>query len=341
MIEHVILELSDAEKTAFAGRSLADSLYGSPPLYLTGAVGAGKTTFLQGFGAALGLPGDVLSPTFALAHPHLGRDGSVRVTHIDLYRLDEEQARSFMDRLSWEGMLWTEWADRLPRDKWQERHIHAHLSDDTLGRRLELTFADVPLPSSAQIEAWRVEVGTPPNVVEHCEAAGRVARAVAEHLLEHGRIVRPALCEAGARLHDLLRFLDFLPGKGPAPADAEFEARWTDWRARFAGVRHEPAGALFLRDRGFPELSETVRTHADLPSEERLTTEQKVVFYADKRVIGSRVVSSAERFEDFRVRYKDSGLTESWIDQTVALERELFPDGPPDLASLKATATGV
>jgi tRNA threonylcarbamoyladenosine biosynthesis protein TsaE len=339
MIERVVLGLPDAAKTAFAGRSLADSLYGSPPLYLTGAVGAGKTTFLQGFGEALGLPGDVLSPTFALAHPHLGRDGSVRVTHIDLYRLDEEQARAFMDRLSWEGMLWTEWADRLPRERWQERHIHAHLSDDGTGRRLELAFADAELPSSGQIEAWRAEVGTPPNVVEHCETVGRIARAVAEHLVARGRVVRPALCEAGGRLHDMLRFVDFLPGKGPA-VDSALEARWDEWRARFEGQRHEPAAALFLRDRGFAELSEAVRTHGSLPAEERLTIEQKIVFYADKRAIGGRVVSSAERFEDFRERYAGSGQTEAWMLQTEALERELFPDGPPDLAALRATATG-
>ncbi len=339
MIERVVLGLPDAEKTALAGRSLANSLYGSPPLYLTGAVGAGKTTFLQGFGAALDLPGDVLSPTFALAHPHLGRDGSVRVTHIDLYRLDEEQARSFMDRLSWEGMLWTEWADRLPRESWQEKHIHAHLADDGTGRRLELAFADAALPSSDQIDAWRAEVGTPPNVIEHCEAVGRIAKALAEELIARGQVVRPALCESGGRVHDMLRFVDFLPGKG-SPSDSALEGRWDEWRTRFAGLRHEAAVALFLRDRGFPELSEAVRTHGSLPAEERLTTEQKLVFYADKRAIGDRVVSSAERFEDFRVRYAGSGQTDTWMEQTVALEHELFPGGAPDLAPLRATATG-
>jgi len=56
-------------------------------LILTGDLGAGKTTFTQGLGAALGVRGPIASPTFIIArtHPNLG-DGPALV-HVDAYRL--------------------------------------------------------------------------------------------------------------------------------------------------------------------------------------------------------------------------------------------------------------
>ncbi len=341
MNDTAIIALPDAEKTRFTGSSFARTLHSQAPIYVTGAVGAGKTTFLQGLGEALDLPEPVLSPTFALAHPHPARDGSVAVTHLDLYRLDEAQAADFMQKFHWEGPLWIEWADRLPRSAWVERFVHAHLLDDGAGRRLELEFADVPLPSSAQIAAWREEVGTPPNVIAHCETVGAVAEACAKRLLQKGVAARPRFAKVGGQLHDMLRFLDFRPG-GPPDMPAAL-ARWAPWRERFQGLRHEAAMALFLHDAGYPELGEAVRTHGILPpaAEGPRTVEQELIFYADKRALGSKIVSVQDRFDDFAVRYADSGQTSAWVQQTLALEHSLFPNGAPTAAELSAaSATG-
>ena len=51
-----------------------------------GALGAGKTTFVQGFAEGLGVGGDayVRSPTFALVHAYHGR---ILLYHFDFYRL--------------------------------------------------------------------------------------------------------------------------------------------------------------------------------------------------------------------------------------------------------------
>jgi tRNA threonylcarbamoyladenosine biosynthesis protein TsaE len=53
---------------------------------LTGDLGAGKTQFVQGAAAALGIRGRVQSPTFALVHEH--RQGTFPLYHLDLYRLE-------------------------------------------------------------------------------------------------------------------------------------------------------------------------------------------------------------------------------------------------------------
>ncbi len=63
---------------------LASTLQGGETIALVGELGAGKTTFSQGFCAALGVTATVTSPTFAIMNVYEGR---FRVVHLDLYRL--------------------------------------------------------------------------------------------------------------------------------------------------------------------------------------------------------------------------------------------------------------
>lgn len=63
---------------------LASTLHGGETIALIGYLGAGKTTFAQGFCAALGVTATVTSPTFAIMNVYEGR---FRVVHLDLYRL--------------------------------------------------------------------------------------------------------------------------------------------------------------------------------------------------------------------------------------------------------------
>ena len=56
-------------------------------IVLTGALGAGKTTFTQGLGAGLGVRGAVTSPTFVIARVHPSEVGGPALVHVDAYRL--------------------------------------------------------------------------------------------------------------------------------------------------------------------------------------------------------------------------------------------------------------
>ena len=83
-------------ETLAAGQALAESLRPGLCLILQGDLGAGKTTLVKGIAAALAAadPEEVTSPTFTLMHEYCGTlpsgDPSIRLYHLDLYRLDTE-----------------------------------------------------------------------------------------------------------------------------------------------------------------------------------------------------------------------------------------------------------
>jgi tRNA threonylcarbamoyladenosine biosynthesis protein TsaE len=70
------------------GRELAARLRAGDLVIVTGPLGAGKTTLVQGIGEGLGVRGPVTSPTFVIArvHPALAETGPPLV-HADAYRL--------------------------------------------------------------------------------------------------------------------------------------------------------------------------------------------------------------------------------------------------------------
>lgn len=80
---------TDEEMRGFGAR-IARMVRGGDVLLLSGPLGAGKTTFAQGFGAGLGIDGPIVSPTFTIARELDGRfaDGSAaHLVHVDAYRL--------------------------------------------------------------------------------------------------------------------------------------------------------------------------------------------------------------------------------------------------------------
>lgn len=54
-----------------------------------GDLGAGKTTFTQGFAQGLGITDKIISPTYVLIRQHQLPDSDRTLYHIDLYRLEK------------------------------------------------------------------------------------------------------------------------------------------------------------------------------------------------------------------------------------------------------------
>ena len=82
-------------------------------LYLTGDLGAGKTTFARGFLHALGVTGAIHSPTYTLLEAY--ETASATVVHLDLYRLRDmaELEPLGLRDLAVPGHVWlVEWPER-------------------------------------------------------------------------------------------------------------------------------------------------------------------------------------------------------------------------------------
>jgi tRNA threonylcarbamoyladenosine biosynthesis protein TsaE len=69
------------------GARLATLLRPGDLVLLAGPLGAGKTTLVQGLGAALRVRGHVTSPTFVIARVHPSLSGGPSLVHVDAYRL--------------------------------------------------------------------------------------------------------------------------------------------------------------------------------------------------------------------------------------------------------------
>jgi tRNA threonylcarbamoyladenosine biosynthesis protein TsaE len=90
-----------AEETQRLGEKIGSSLVSENPDFegkrifaLSGELGSGKTTFVQGFAKGLGVEGRVNSPTFILMRTYkLNGKRWESLYHVDLYRLEENIAQ--------------------------------------------------------------------------------------------------------------------------------------------------------------------------------------------------------------------------------------------------------
>lgn len=69
------------------GRRLGAVLRAGDLVVLSGPLGAGKTTLVQGIGAGMAVRGPVTSPTFVIARVHPALAGGPGLVHVDAYRL--------------------------------------------------------------------------------------------------------------------------------------------------------------------------------------------------------------------------------------------------------------
>ena len=102
------------EDTQAIARELATTLRAGDVVLLSGNLGAGKTAFVRGLAAGLGIdPDEVFSPTFTLVHEYRG--GRLNLYHADLYRLEKTATGDLgLEEMGVDdGVLAIEWPDRL------------------------------------------------------------------------------------------------------------------------------------------------------------------------------------------------------------------------------------
>src|SRR5689334_13201420 len=89
------METSSPEETEALAARLATRLELGDVVTVSGELGTGKTTFVRGACAALGVREHVTSPTYTIGHRYHGDRGEV--SHLDLYRFQGVSAGEWGD----------------------------------------------------------------------------------------------------------------------------------------------------------------------------------------------------------------------------------------------------
>lgn len=79
------------------GRQLAEVFVPGDLVILSGGLGAGKTTLVQGIGEGLDVHGQVASPTFIISRVHEPKTAGPALVHVDAYRLNSLQELDHLD----------------------------------------------------------------------------------------------------------------------------------------------------------------------------------------------------------------------------------------------------
>jgi tRNA threonylcarbamoyladenosine biosynthesis protein TsaE len=125
----------------------AGTLNAGDVVLLTGNLGAGKTAFVRGLAAGLGIDAnEVSSPTFTIVHEYRG--GRLALYHADLYRLERAATEEIgLEEMGVkDGVLAIEWPDRLTHRLPHAREVLIEIVDET-SRRVTIPSGSSALPS--------------------------------------------------------------------------------------------------------------------------------------------------------------------------------------------------
>jgi tRNA threonylcarbamoyladenosine biosynthesis protein TsaE len=131
----VVRTTQSESETVDVARELAATLEPGTILLLSGELGAGKTAFVRGLAAGLGIDAEeVSSPTFTLVHEYRG--GRLTLYHVDLYRLvtATTEELGLEERRVSDGVLAIEWPDRLDHAVRDAITVRIDVTNDTTRR---------------------------------------------------------------------------------------------------------------------------------------------------------------------------------------------------------------
>ena len=197
---------------------------------------------------------------------------------------------------------------------------------------------DCSLPTRKECLALLAEYNVPTHIVNHCRAVAKLAVFLAHRLNEKGAAVNIDLLDRAGLLHDMMRVFDF-----PEPDYHQFErnlppeekAKWHRLRAKYKAMTHEDAAYDVLKER-YPVLALTIKRHrymAMLDEKDRPETwEEKLLYYADMRVMHDKIVPLKQRLTEGHKRNihmhgsaAQSKINTAKVDPMIEeLEKEIF-----------------
>lgn len=194
------------------------------------------------------------------------------------------------------------------------------------------------LPTRAECFELLEQFNTPQHIIKHSLAVAELAVSLARKLNANGETVNIELVEKACLLHDILRICDL-----ERPDYTRFEGgvtkqdllKWSRIKTEYNQLSHEDAAYKLLKNK-FPALALAVKKHrytaiskqADKPQ----TWEEKLVYYADKRVEHNKVLPLKTRLKqghkrntpDYETDKRVRAKTEEIDALIYELEQEIF-----------------
>ena len=137
----------------------------------------------------------------------------------------------------------------------------------------------IPEPETCYELLRRYQV--PGHIIEHSQKVAEVALYLREYLRLENLHFDSGLLLSAALLHDIAKLESIRNGRD-----------------------HAVLGAEWLAREGYPEVAEIVLNHVILDTDlAGPIVAKEIIYYADKRVCHSEIVSVSDRLEDLRVRY--------------------------------------
>lgn len=143
----------------------------------------------------------------------------------------------------------------------------------------------------------------PDNIMQHSLAVNKVSLWLADRLIAAGERIEREVVDIASLLHDIDKIYSI-----------------------HNGDLHGVKAYEILRDKD-KKIADIVRKHVPsaMLNGELHTWEEKIIFYADKRVNSEKIVSLEERFEYLSERYESiRNVLETFMETTRLLEKELF-----------------
>jgi len=178
----------------------------------------------------------------------------------------------------------------------------------------------------------------PRRVIKHSFTVAKLAVFLGQRLKENSITLDVELLERAALLHDIARVCDFERidnNKLQQTVTEDDKAKWADIRAKYKKIGHENAAYEILKDK-YPRLAITIKKHRYMGMLDEKTRpaawEEKLLYYADMRVMHDRIVPLEKRLKDGHKRNvhlhgskAQSKINTAKVDPLIyRLEKEIF-----------------
>lgn len=185
---------------------------------------------------------------------------------------------------------------------------------------------NINIPSLTECtRLWDV-YATPEHVRQHMKSVARVAIFFSTQLLAAGISIHKEAATAAALLHDLVRVTEWERidlkyfTKKPSPQELRV---WEEQRQQWPPhIPHASINASLLREE-YPFIADIIAVHSFSSIDLLDSWEKKILYYSDRRVAHTNIVTLEERLHEGSKRY---GKTEdsAFLQRIFDLEKEIF-----------------